>query len=76
MRQIERARTSPEAICLHTIPEASRRLNISRSTLYKLAKSGAFIIRKVEKASRIRSDELEAYIQGLPRLDTSEHGGR
>lgn len=75
MVEDRQSRASPDAICLHTIPEAYRRLNVSRSTLYQLAKSGAFVIRKVGTASRIRSDELEAYIQGLPRLVTSEQGG-
>lgn len=75
MRQIEQAETSPDAICLYTIPEAYRRLKVCRSTLYQLAKTGAFVIRKVGGASRIHSDELDAYIQGLPRLDTSDRGG-
>lgn len=74
MVEDRQSHASPDAICLHTIPEAYRRLNVSRSTLYQLAKSGAFVIRKVGAASRIRSDELDAYIKGLPRLISSEPG--
>lgn len=54
------------------IQEAYERLNVGRSTLYQLIKDGKLPLRKIGGASRVRSDELDAYIQNLPRLDTHE----
>lgn len=54
------------------IQEAYERLSVGRSTLYQLIKDGKLPLRKIGGASRVRSDELDAYIQNLPRLDTHE----
>ncbi|WP_425339278.1 helix-turn-helix domain-containing protein [Brevundimonas alba] len=51
-----------------TISEACRRLEISRSTFYNLVAEGKIPLRKVGGSSRVRSDELDDFIQDLPRL--------
>lgn len=68
MVEDRQSRASPDAICLHTIPQACRRLGISRSTFYSLVAEGKFPLRKVGGSSRVRSDELDVFIQDLPRL--------
>jgi excisionase family DNA binding protein len=72
MAQQDQDRPSPEKLTLLTIGDAIDRLRIGRSTLYQLIKDGKLPLRKVGGASRVRSDELDAYIQNLPRLDTPE----
>lgn len=52
---------------LLTIVEACHRLSIGRSTLYNLISVGKLPLRKVGGASRIRSDELDAFIRSLPQ---------
>ncbi|WP_226637930.1 helix-turn-helix domain-containing protein [Brevundimonas poindexterae] len=51
-----------------TIPEACKRLGVSRSTFYNLVAQGKIPLRKVGSSSRVRSDELDDFIQDLPRL--------
>ena len=51
---------------LLTIREVLDRLRVSRSTFYQLVKDQKIPLRKIGGASRIRSDELEAFIQELP----------
>lgn len=58
----------PSAVQLMTISEACRRLEISRSTFYNLVAEGKIPLRKVGGSSRVRSDELDDFIQDLPRL--------
>ena len=58
------------------IREAYERLSVGRSTLYQLIKDGKLPLRKVGGASRVRSDELDAYIQNLPQFDTHEQEER
>ena len=63
------------AFYLLTIREVLDRLRISRSTFYQLVKEQKIPLRKVGGASRVRSDDLEAYIKNLPALGTTEVGG-
>lgn len=72
MAQQDQDRPSPDKLTLLTIGDTIDRLRIGRSTLYQLIKDGKLPLRKVGGASRVRSDELDAYIQNLPRLDTPE----
>jgi len=60
--------SQPSAVQLMTISEACRRLEISRSTFYNLVAEGKIPLRKVGGSSRVRSDELDDFIQDLPRL--------
>lgn len=62
--------TQSEAQLL-TIVEACHRLSIGRSTLYYLISKGKLPLRKIGGASRIRLDELEAFIQSLPQAPTA-----
>lgn len=64
----------PEATNIHllTISEVLARLSLGRSTFYQLVKDRKIPLRKVGGASRVRSDDLNRYIEDLPRLDTSE----
>lgn len=52
---------------LLTIVQVCQRLSVGRSTLYNLISAGKLPLRKVGAASRIRSDELDAFIQSLPQ---------
>lgn len=72
MAQQDQDRPSPDKLTLLTIGDAIDRLKIGRSTLYQLIKDGKLPLRKVGGASRVRSDELDAYIQNLPRLAPPE----
>jgi excisionase family DNA binding protein len=59
---------TPKVVWLLTIPEACRRLGVSRSTFYaKLSTPGVIPIRKMGSSSRVRSDDVDAFILGLPR---------
>lgn len=67
----------PSAVWLMTVSEACRRLGICRSTFYNLVGKGKVPLRKVGGSSRVRSDELDAFIQDLPRLtDQSSEVGK
>ena len=53
---------------LLTIVQACQRLSVGRSTLYNLISAGKLPLRKIGGASRVRSDELDAFIQELPKV--------
>lgn len=57
---------------LLTIPQACHRLAVGRSTFYNIISSGKLTLRKIGGASRVRADELEAYIVNLPALGASK----
>lgn len=60
---------------LLTIGEACSRLGCSRSTFYEsILGNGLIAVRKLGAASRIRSDELQAFIEGLPPSSPSGQG--
>lgn len=62
-------------IRLLTIAEACSRLGCSRSTFYEsILGRGLIAIRKLGAATRIRSDELQAFIEGLPPSIPSVQG--
>lgn len=61
----------PLAVRLLSIPEACDRLGCSRSYFYATPALRA-LIRKVGSASRVRSDELDAYILSLPAAPAEE----
>lgn len=54
-----------------TLPEVCNRYKFSRSTLYRLHRSGAFNIIKFGRASRVLTADVEAWAASLPVL-----GGR
>ncbi len=55
---------APDALAL-TIPQACRRANIGRSTLYQMAKEGRLKITKCGRKSLIRVEALNAWMDGL-----------
>ena len=59
---------------LLTIPETISILSISRSTFYELVQQGKIPLRKLGGASRVRSDDLDAYIQNLPAFGETKVG--
>ncbi|WP_426037990.1 helix-turn-helix domain-containing protein [Brevundimonas sp. DC300-4] len=65
-------RPLPDKLSLLTIREAIDRLRIGRSTFYQLVQDRKIPLRKIGGASRVRSDDLDAYIQNLPKMDTPE----
>ena len=48
------------------IPEAAAQLGVSRAKLYELIASGALPAVKVDGCRRVRTDDLRAYVEGLP----------
>ena len=68
----DHGRPSPDKLSLLTIREAIDRLRIGRSTFYQLVQDRKIPLRKIGGASRVRSDDLDAYIQNLPKMDTPE----
>ena len=48
------------------IPEAAAQLGVSRAKLYELIASGALPSVKVDGCRRVRTDDLRAYVEGLP----------
>lgn len=63
-----------DPVRLLKVPEALKRLGLARSTFYLLVKEGRIPLRKIGGASRIRSDELDAYIRSLPALELPQWG--
>jgi excisionase family DNA binding protein len=54
-----------------TLPQFCQRYQVSRSTIYRLARNNAFTIVKFGRSSRIAFDEAEAWAASLPVM-----GGR
>jgi excisionase family DNA binding protein len=56
---------------LLTIPEVCQRLGCGRSRFYeKILGKGLIPVRRLGSSTRIRSDDLEAYIASLPATST------
>lgn len=51
-----------------TVTQFGQRYQVSRSTVYRLAHSGAFTIVKFGRSSRIALDEVEAWAASLPTM--------
>lgn len=51
-----------------TIDQLCEQLQCSRSTAYRLAHAGAFTIVKFGRASRIESEQVEAWAASLPKI--------
>lgn len=49
-----------------TVAQFSQRYQVSRSTIYRLAQSGAVTIIKFGRSSRIAFEEAEAWAASLP----------
>lgn len=49
-----------------TLDQFAKRYQVSRSTIYRLAQSGAFTIIKFGRSSRIAFDQAEAWAASLP----------
>lgn len=62
----------PDVIRLLTVREAINRLSIGRSKFYLEVQAGNLPLRKVGGSSRVRSDELDAYISNLPAYGESD----
>ena len=57
--------TDMEALLIK-IPEAAAQLGVSRAKLYELIASGALPSVKVDGCRRVRTENLRAYVEGLP----------
>ena len=66
MAQPNHSCSAVDSIRLLTIQEAIARLKIGRSKFYLEVQAGNLPLRKVGGSSRVRSDELDAYIANLP----------
>ncbi len=55
----------PEAPLLLTVGQAAHRLQVSRSSLYREVGRGRLRIVKLGHLTRIRREDLEAYVSGL-----------
>ena len=53
-----------------TINQFSQRYQVSRSTIYRLAHSGAFTIVKFGRSSRISLDDAETWAASLPTMES------
>ena len=53
---------------LLTIPEAAKRLRISRATLYTHISAGRLVALKIGAATRIRASAIESFLDAAPRL--------
>jgi excisionase family DNA binding protein len=51
-----------------TLAEFSERYQLSRASIYRLAKSGSITIRKFGRASRISANDADQWAQSLPIL--------
>ncbi|NYG55285.1 helix-turn-helix domain-containing protein [Nocardioides perillae] len=51
---------------LYRIPEVAEHLNISRSKVYELLKSGELPSVHIARTRLVRKVDLEAYVQSLP----------
>ncbi|MEM7568845.1 MAG: helix-turn-helix domain-containing protein [Pseudomonadota bacterium] len=52
---------------LITISEFQRAYGVSRSTIYRQSKAGKLPIVKVGRASRIREDHAQSWLESLPK---------
>jgi excisionase family DNA binding protein len=48
---------------LYSIPEAARRLAVSRSTIYRLIKDGALLTMSVRSQQRVTAKSLAKYVE-------------
>lgn len=55
---------------LLTVDEVAKLLRLGRSTVYLEIQAGRIPARKARGSSRIRSSDLQAYIESLPALQT------
>ncbi|WP_020580010.1 helix-turn-helix domain-containing protein [Actinopolymorpha alba] len=47
------------------VPEAAQRLSLSRAKVYELIKAGVLPSVRIDRARRIRVDDLRAYVASL-----------
>lgn len=59
--------TRAESRLMYTFPEAARRLNISRSTIYLLIDAGRLKPVHVGRSARFTATELERFVADLER---------
>jgi excisionase family DNA binding protein len=52
---------------LYSIPDAARRLSVSRSTIYRLIDDGALLAVSVRSRQRITAKSLDNFVQGAER---------
>jgi excisionase family DNA binding protein len=48
------------------IPEVAARLGVSRAKVYELISAGSLLAVKVDGCRRVRTTDLEAFVEGLP----------
>jgi len=53
-----------------SIPEASRRAGVGRTTIYKAINNGNLVVRKNGRRSLILIEELQRWLTSLPRAET------
>jgi excisionase family DNA binding protein len=56
-----------------SIPEACQRTGFGRTTIYAAIKSGALVARKCGRRTVILSNELSAFVTGLPHANAQPH---
>jgi excisionase family DNA binding protein len=66
MHPINDATTEPLTV---TVPSATARTGLSRSTLYRLAAAGSIMFRKAGRTTLVDWPSLKAYVTGLPAAD-------
>ena len=53
---------------LLSLDEAAERLNVSRGTLYTLARRGDLTIRKIGRSSRVAESEITRVVRKAPKF--------
>lgn len=61
---------------LHTVPQAARRLNVSRTALYRLMSAGELRSVKVGGSRRIPEAALRDFVAALDGGGSGHHGAR
>jgi excisionase family DNA binding protein len=58
---------------LMTLTQFQNAYGVSRSTIYRLAKTGDLPMVKIGRASRIKEDDAQRWLEGLPALKANEN---
>ncbi len=61
LRQVQKVRIMDEGLL--TIQDVMKILNVSRATVYNLIQDKAFPIYKIKGATRIKREDVEAYLE-------------
>ncbi len=67
---------TPRDVKLLSIKDACVRVGCGRSKFYDLVARGQITIHKLGSSSKVRSDELDAFINSLPTLASGSDAAR